>query len=104
MKTTIAENFAKRTGRLIVVNGVQWKWKIGQSNVLAYSEHGERKCAHGAHVKGVTPDEWDRGQWKGTMRLVPSEVSKWLQASIALSYWFVCLIFIVLWVTKGCKV
>jgi len=73
------ETFAKRKGRRIVVNGVQWVWKLGAgNNVLAYNEFGDRKCEHASRIKGVTPDEWDRGQWKKCSRLLPSEISKWL--------------------------
>jgi len=73
------ETFSKRKGRRIVVNGVQWVWKLGaRGHVLAYDEFGDRKCEHASKIKGITPDEWDRGQQKKYSRLLPSEISKWL--------------------------
>ncbi len=72
----------KQPGRLIVVDGVRWKWRCGKrGGVVAYSEHGERKFAHASEIKHITPDEFDRGQWKRTEsgRVTPSEIAEWLK-------------------------
>jgi hypothetical protein len=76
--------FEKRSGRLIVVNGVKWKYTIGKDCIVAYSENGERKCEKCWIVRGsYDPDVYDRGQWKKTQdgMLTPSYIERWLWKS-----------------------
>lgn len=77
---TILDRFVRR-GRLLMVAGTKWRWRCGKGgNVIAYSEHGERRCAGAWTIKGITPDEFDRGKWKITSSgmVKPSDVAKWL--------------------------
>jgi len=76
----ILECFVRR-GRLLVVDGTKWRWRCGKGgNVIAYSEHGERRCAWAWTIKGITPDEFERGKWKITSSgmVKPSDVANWL--------------------------
>ena len=75
-------SFEKRKGRLIVVDGVKWKWRVGKRcGTVAYSEHGERRLTHASIIKGISYDTFDRGQWKGTMdgMITPADIAEWLK-------------------------
>lgn len=75
-----ARRFARR-GRALMVAGTMWRWRCGRGgNVVAYSEHGERRCAGAWTIRGMTPDTFERGQWKITTdgMVRPSDVVKWL--------------------------
>lgn len=75
--------FVLRTGRLIAVNGIRWKWKCGKGGgVIAYSELGQRAFAQAWDIKGCTPDVFGRGQRKTTSdgMLTPAEVAAWLSS------------------------
>jgi hypothetical protein len=80
MNKILLDRFVRR-GRLLIVDGTKWRWRCGKGgNVIAYSEHGERRCAGAWTIKGITPDEFDRGKWKITSSGVvkPSDVVTWL--------------------------
>jgi hypothetical protein len=72
-----------RRGRLLTVAGTKWRWRVGRGgNVIAYSEHGERRCASAWAIRGMDPDTFDRGQWKRTSdgMVRPADIAKWLLA------------------------
>jgi hypothetical protein len=77
VKTT----FEERKGRLIVVNNIKWKWRIGKSNVTAYSENGIKLLSTPWDIKGISYATWERGQYKKTAdgALMPAEVSNWIK-------------------------
>jgi len=78
--SSVLDRFVRR-GRPITVAGTKWRWMCGNGgNVVAYSEHGERRCAGAWAIKGITPDEFDRGKYKITSSgmVKPSDVAKWL--------------------------
>lgn len=72
--------YSKRNGREIFVCGVKWKWSVGSSFVVAYSEKGEKRTSGVAEVKGISNENWERGKWKRTRdgMLKPSDVERWL--------------------------
>jgi hypothetical protein len=75
-----SRRFAKR-GRLLMVAGTKWRWRCGRGgNVIAYSEHGIRRCAGAWTILGMNPDIFDRGKWKRTSdgMVRPSDVVRWL--------------------------
>lgn len=77
---SVLRNFNRR-GRLLVVDGTRWRWRCGRGcGVVAYSEHGVRRCAPAWEVLGIDPDVFDRGQWKRTNdgAVRPSDVAAWL--------------------------
>jgi len=79
MKTT----FETRKGRLLVIGTTTtWKWRMGQSSVIAYSDKGERRCEKAWKIKGIHPNDWERGQWKRSQdgAVTPSDVVKWLSS------------------------
>ena len=74
-------DLTKRPGRRIRVAGHDWVWRVGRfGHVIAYSDTGKRRLAHASALKGITPDEWERGKYKGTNsgQLYPREVAAWL--------------------------
>jgi hypothetical protein len=69
-------------GRRIVVDGEVWTWRVGRGGgVVARSEDGEVRKAKAWDLKGLTPDNFERGKWKETSdgMLRPREVAKWLK-------------------------
>jgi len=74
-------SFEKRKGRLIKVDGVNWKWQMSKKlGVVAYCETGEKRYAH-ADV--LTGGDVDRGQWKRTSdgEVRPRQVANWLRGN-----------------------
>ena len=72
-----------RRGRLIVVGGVEWRYRVGRGSVIAYSITGERRCEDAWRVKELDqPDTLDRGRWKRTSdgMVQPRDVARWLNA------------------------
>lgn len=69
-----------RPGRLIIVDGIPWTYRVGRSSVIAYSETGERRCDLLYGVKGLEPQAFERGQRKRTMdgMIAPGDVARWL--------------------------
>ena len=68
-------------GRALVVAGTKWAWRIGRGGgVTARSENGDSRFAQAWTILGITPDLWERGQWKKTTdgRITPKHVAKWL--------------------------
>jgi hypothetical protein len=74
-------DISKRPGRTIDVDGVKWKVQIGVVNVVAYSELGEKKQAAPWDLKGLSPQHYQRGQWKITKdgMLTPKDIVRWLK-------------------------
>ena len=71
--------FDKRKGRLIVVDGARWKWRVGNDYVVAYSENGSKLMKHIAEVKGMDFYEWDRARFKGSGSVTPREIADWIR-------------------------
>lgn len=79
--TSKEKNRFVRRGRLLTVAGTQWRWRCGSyGTVVAYSEHGDRRCDSGWKIRGMDPDTFYRGRWKRTSdgMIRPSDVEKWL--------------------------
>lgn len=72
--------FDKRNGRIIVINGIKWKYKVGTNYVIAYSENGTRKCEKAWIIKGTDSYTWERGQRKGSGdgAMTPKDIETWL--------------------------
>lgn len=81
MQCCLKQKEADMSRRSIVVDGITWRYRVGRVFVVAKSETGTRKTAHAAAVVGVTPDEFDRAKWKGSMlcAVTPSHVAAWLR-------------------------
>lgn len=74
------ERLVRGRGRRIVVAGTTWYWRVGRSNVVARNDAGEKRCERIWTIKGLTPHDFERGQWKRTSdgQLTPGEVAAWL--------------------------
>jgi hypothetical protein len=75
------ERYASRKGRVLLVNGMNWKWQVtSRLGFIAYSENGDRLQAHAADVKGIDPDAFIEGQWDRNEdgALHPVEVGRWI--------------------------
>ena len=80
MKSNI-DRFNSRPGRLIIVAGVKWRWKVGHNNVIMYSETGQRLLESPSVIKGYgNSDIFYRGRRKKTSdgMLMPNEIEAWL--------------------------
>jgi hypothetical protein len=70
--------------RNIVVDGKTYKWKCGSCFVDIRDDKGNRVGPpelHASTVKGITPEHWERGQWKITYdgMLRPREVAAFIK-------------------------
>lgn len=76
-------SFDKRPGRRIMVGSTLWKWQCGRSDVVAYSEHGQKLMSKPWLLKCVSLEMWERGHRKGTQdgMLTPGEVASWIAIS-----------------------
>ena len=74
-------DLSKRPGRELIVQGKNWKWQLGRTNVVAYCENGTKLVAPAWTVKGVSPDVYERGRWKrnSDASVLPSDVVKWIE-------------------------
>lgn len=73
--------------RRIVVDKINWQYKIGRVNVIAYSEVGTRICDNFSTITGIadynlreTEEElsWD-GRLIQRYVLLPSVIEKWIR-------------------------
>lgn len=74
--------FHSRSGRLIEVNNTKWKWTCGSGGgVKLYAEDGRVITTNAWTIKGIRPDDFDRGKWKGTSNgaLYPGEIAMFLK-------------------------
>lgn len=62
------------------VGGKIWKYRIGRQNVVAFCGN-EKKVEKIWKIKGVSPETFERGQWKKTSdgMLFPKEIAEWLK-------------------------
>ena len=82
-QTSNAKRYKNRPGRIITVGEIQWKYNVGHSGVVAYSELGDRLYEDAWKVKGLSnPNDFDRGKWKRSSdgMVLPSEVVKWIKS------------------------
>lgn len=80
MNSKNQKNFVSRKGRLIVVNGVNWKWRVGKhGGVTAHSEFGDRMYAHADKITGR---DFFRGQWKRSDGVYPSDIAAWISLTM----------------------
>jgi hypothetical protein len=68
--------------RRIVLNTVVWKYQVGKKNVVIIDPHGNKLVVASHILKGVTPDTFERGQWKRTSdgMVTPSEIRKYIES------------------------
>lgn len=67
-------------GRKLVIGTDVWRWRVGKSNVVAKNEAtGETRHISFSRLTGVSPDDIERAQWKGTpFHIMPGQVTRWL--------------------------
>lgn len=70
--------FEKR-GRLIVVDGKEWRYKVGIQNTVCYSKSGERLCAHNANILGITYYDYERMIYKRSGGVRPIYIENWIR-------------------------
>jgi hypothetical protein len=75
------DRYESRKGRKIVVDGVEWKWHIGDSHIEAYSVAGDRRVDPTCVVLGIAYDEWVQRKWKqsNSQAVTPEVVADWLR-------------------------
>lgn len=88
MKPSIKANIARfesRPGRLIMINGIKWKWEVGRQSTTAYSELGLALVCHNWKIKGCQhPDDFEEGIWNRNDRagITPKDVRAWIVSSL----------------------
>ena len=74
---------ARKTGRSIVVGGKKYRYKIGRGTTVIRRADNTVLVKVDNHVlMGVTPDTFERGQWKRTSdgMVTPRHVASCIQA------------------------
>lgn len=80
------ERLVRRRGyRLMTLpSGGVWQYKIGRSNVVAYSAGGRKLVAGHDVILGLTWPEIERYRWKNRgsnhrANVTPAEVAEWIE-------------------------
>ena len=56
-----------RTGvRRLVIGTATWRWSMHGGSVSVWSPDGKRRNVDPHTILGVSPNTWERGQWKRT--------------------------------------
>ena len=69
--------------RTISLQTGQWRYKVGRSFVRFVDPHGRASYVSAATVAGVTPDAYERGQWKKTSdgSVTPERIRMFLEGA-----------------------
>lgn len=72
--------------RKIVVDEKEYRWTGGSAYVVVQDTNGKRVLgASACEIKGITPDVWERGKWKGTSdgMITPGEVAAFIKKKVS---------------------
>lgn len=73
--------------RKIIVDGREWKYKIGKSYCVANAiDNNEKKLIHLAKLAGVDQHTFERALYKHTFHITPAMVADWIKHSEGVSY------------------
>jgi hypothetical protein len=67
--------------RKIVVDGVEWKYRIGKSNV-AFRTEGRTSTAPFTEVTQMSWTDIERAQWKRYFHITPKQIASWLRYAL----------------------
>ena len=69
--------------RNLTVGGKAWRYCVGKGGGIVARHGEERRFIQAWDIKGMTPDNYDKGQWKKTNdgMVLPSEVAAWLEST-----------------------
>lgn len=83
-KQKLIDSFEKRRGRKLVIDGVNWKFFVGQYQCVMYSENGDRYSETIYGIKGISSMEFERGQYKKSLNgaLMPKEICDWIKKQL----------------------
>lgn len=78
------ESWEEYAVRRIHIEGRVWEYSIGRGSAVIKSPDGKRSDVRLAAIKGGTPNDFERGQWKRTSdgMVTPSEVKVWILANL----------------------
>jgi hypothetical protein len=69
--------------RKIVVNQREWKYQIGQQNVIARAvDNRESRTIDFSKLTGLSWNDIEKGEWKGWFHITPKEIANWLKQPI----------------------
>ena len=69
--------------RKIVVDGREWKYFVGQQNVVAKAiDNDESRVIDFPELSGISANEVDRGKWKRWFHVTPSMINRWLSGNL----------------------
>lgn len=69
----------KHSTRKIVVDGVQWLYRIGKHNVTAMCVRTrERKTIDFSKLTGMEWDTIEKGMWRRWFHITPKQIATWL--------------------------
>lgn len=67
--------------RKIVVQGVEYEYKVGRSYVDIRPPEGARMTPDLREVTGLTWDEIERGQWKRYFSVTPKQIKEYIEGT-----------------------
>ena len=76
----------KRSGfRQLDLKSGTWQWRIGKGGgIVIFSPEGQRHLTHGSTVKGISPDDFEKGKWKKTLdgAVGPGEIRQYIERNL----------------------
>lgn len=72
--------------RRIVVGGEEWHYRVGPGFTRLWDPAGKHRAVPTHEVKGITPDTFERGQWKqtGDGQVTPADVRRFIESGAGL--------------------
>lgn len=67
--------------RKIVVDGVEYSWKLGRSNVVIRCPSGKRVAVSISDLPNV-PYDFERARWKRYLHITPVNIAGYIRANI----------------------
>ena len=82
----------RRGFRRITLPSGNWQYKIGKSNVVAYSEDGLRFQAEHDVILGINWGDIERYRWKNRgsdhrANMTPAEIADWIESTSKMIWW-----------------
>jgi len=74
--------------RKLHIGNEEWQYKIGEGTVVVKTPDGKRFNIGCHEVKGLSPDDFDKGKWKKTSdgMITPSELKAYIERRFRKEY------------------
>jgi hypothetical protein len=74
--------------RKLHIGNEEWQYRVGNGTIVVVTPLGSKVYIQCHKVKGLTPDEYDRGKWKKTSdgMITPSELKAYIERNFRKEY------------------